>query len=81
MQARTELWWDHPVEQSFEWKKVVWNIPKDVYRRNLDMVTELLELGAFRTTFARELSLDQRMHADLAMMLLLSPRLILSPSN
>lgn len=74
---RTELWWDHPVEQSFEWKKVVWNIPKEVYRRNLDMVTELLDLAKIRTTFARELSLGQRMRADLAMMLLHSPRLIL----
>src|SRR5712691_2102926 len=23
---RTELWWDHPVASSFEWKRVVWNI-------------------------------------------------------
>lgn len=74
---RTELWWDHPVIQSFEWKKVVWNIPDAVYERNLDMVTELLEIGGIRNTFARELSLGQRMRADLAMMLLHSPELIL----
>lgn len=74
---RTELWWDHPVIQSFEWKKVVWNIPDAVYERNLDMVTELLEIGEIRNTFARELSLGQRMRADLAMMLLHSPELIL----
>lgn len=74
---RTELWWDHPVQQSFEWKKVVWDIPDTVYRRNLDMVTELLDIGEIRNTFARELSLGQRMRADLAMMLLHSPELIL----
>lgn len=74
---RTELWWDHPVIQSFEWKKVVWNIPDPVYRRNLDLVTELLDLGEIRNTFARELSLGQRMRADLAMMLLHSPELVL----
>ena len=74
---RTELWWDHPVIQSFEWKKVVWDIPDTVYRRNLDMVTELLDIGGIRNTFARELSLGQRMRADLAMMLLHSPELIL----
>lgn len=74
---RTELWWDHPVIQSFEWKKVVWDIPDAVYRRNLDMVTELLDIGEIRNTFARELSLGQRMRADLAMMLLHSPELIL----
>ena len=74
---RTELWWDHPVIQSFEWKKVVWNIPDAVYERNLDMVTELLEIGGIRNTFARELSLGQRMRADLGMMLLHSPEVIL----
>ncbi|HPV01446.1 MAG TPA: ATP-binding cassette domain-containing protein [Clostridiales bacterium] len=74
---RTELWWDHPVIQSFEWKKVVWGIPDDVYRRNLDMLTELLDIGKLLKTFARELSLGQRMRADLAMMLLHSPEIIL----
>jgi len=74
---RTELWWDHPVSQSFEWKKVVWDIPDDVYRRNLEMVIDLLDIQDLMKTFARELSLGQRMRADLAMMLLHSPELIL----
>lgn len=74
---RTELWWDHPVIQSFEWKKVVWDIPDQIYRRNLDRMTELLDLGGILNTFARELSLGQRMRADLAMMLLHSPELVL----
>ncbi|MBD5529186.1 MAG: ATP-binding cassette domain-containing protein [Lachnospiraceae bacterium] len=74
---RTELWWDHPVIQSFEWKKVVWDIPDAVYRRNLDMMIKLLDIDEIQNTFARELSLGQRMRADLAMMLLHSPELIL----
>ena len=74
---RTELWWDHPIIQSFEWKKVVWGIPEEMYRQNLDMVTELLDIGGLFKTFARELSLGQRMKADLAMMLLHSPEVIL----
>jgi len=74
---RTELWWDHPIIQSFEWKKVVWNIPDAVYNKNLEMVTELLDLGGLLKTFARELSLGQRMRADLAMLLLHSPEVIL----
>lgn len=74
---RTELWWDHPIIQSFEWKKVVWDIPDDRYRENLAMVTELLDIDGLLKTFARELSLGQRMRADLAMLLLHSPKLIL----
>jgi ABC-2 type transport system ATP-binding protein len=74
---RTELWWDHPIIQSFEWKKVVWGIPDNVYRDNLSMAVELLDLSGLLKTFARELSLGQRMRADLAMLLLHSPKLIL----
>lgn len=73
---RTELWWDHPVVTSYEWKKCVWNIPEETYRRNLAMVTELLDLSGLLNTFARELSLGQRMRADLGMLLLHSPKVL-----
>lgn len=73
---RTELWWDHPVITSYNWKKNVWNIPEDVYQENLAMVTELLDLKDLLTTFSRELSLGQRMRADLGMLLLHSPEVL-----
>jgi len=73
---RTELWWDHPVSQSFEWKKVIWDIDEALYQKNLAMVTELFDLSAIMKTFARELSLGQRMRADIALMLLHSPEII-----
>lgn len=74
---RTELWWDHPVIQSLEWKKVVWGISDEMYKKNLATVIELLDIGNLLKTFARELSLGQRMRADLAMMLLHNPEVIL----
>ena len=74
---RTELWWDHPVIQSFEWKKVVWGISDEMYKKNLATFIELLDIGDLLKTFARELSLGQRMRADLAMMLLHNPEIIL----
>lgn len=74
---RSELWWDHPVRASFEWKKVVWEIGDDVYKENVALLTELLDLGELWNTFARELSLGQRMRANLALTLLHSPELVL----
>lgn len=74
---RSELWWDHPVISSFEWKRTVWDIPDQVYREMLDLVTELLDLKGILKTFARELSLGQRMRADLGLMLLHQPELVL----
>ncbi len=73
---RTELWWDQPILTSFEWKKTVWNIPEKIYRKNLDMAIELLDLEPILNTFSRELSLGQRMRADLGMLLLHSPEVI-----
>lgn len=52
--------------QSFAWKKAVWQIPENVYRRNLEMAIELWILKDLLKTFARELSLGQRMRADIA---------------
>src|SRR5579862_7704502 len=64
---RTELWRDHPVAASFEWKRVVWDIPRARYERMLGLVKELLGLDEYFQTQARELSLGQRMRADLAL--------------
>jgi viologen exporter family transport system ATP-binding protein len=74
---RTELWWDHPVAASFEWKRVVWNIPRARYERMLGLVRELLGLDDIYHTLARELSLGQRMRADLALVLLHEPEILL----
>jgi ABC-2 type transport system ATP-binding protein len=74
---RTELWWDHPVAASFDWKRVVWNIPTERYTRMLGRVCELLDLGEFLNSLARELSLGQRMRADLGLALLHEPELLL----
>lgn len=73
---RTELWWDHPVAASLDWKRVVWGIPNQEYKSRLSLVTELLDLGDLLKTYARELSLGQRVRADLALMLLHNPELI-----
>lgn len=74
---RTELWWDHPVAASFDWKRVVWDLPRDRYERQLAIVRELLGLDDFFQSMARELSLGQRMRADLALALLHEPELLL----
>jgi ABC-2 type transport system ATP-binding protein len=74
---RTELWWDHAVAASFEWKRVVWNVPRDRYERMLGVVRELLDLDDIMRATARELSLGQRMRADLGLALLPEPEILL----
>src|SRR5258708_14037257 len=74
---RTELWWDHPIAATFEWKRVVWDIPRPRYERMLGLVRELLALDDIFHTMARELSLGQRMRADIALALVHEPELLL----
>jgi ABC-2 type transport system ATP-binding protein len=74
---RTELWWDHPVASSFDWKRVVWDIPRPRYERMLGLMRELLGLDDIMVQMARELSLGQRMRADLALALLHEPEILL----
>ena len=74
---RSELWWDHPVRSSFEWKREVWNIPKADYEARLERLISEMHIGDFMDAFARELSLGQRMCANLALTLLHEPELVL----
>ena len=74
---RSELWWDHPIRASFEWKKEVWDIDDRTYERICGEMRELLGIGEFWNSFARELSLGQRMRANLALTLLHDPELVL----
>ena len=73
---RTELWRDHPVSASFEWKRVVWDIPRERYDRMTGLVKELLDLTPFFNSLVRELSLGQRMRADLGLALLHEPEIL-----
>ncbi|WP_375386080.1 ATP-binding cassette domain-containing protein [uncultured Microbacterium sp.] len=74
---RTELWWDHSVGASFEWKRATWGIEDAAYRTMVGRLKDQFDLEPMWRTLARELSLGQRMRADLALALLHDPELIL----
>ena len=73
---RTELWMDQPVSASFEWKRVVWDVPRERYERMTAQMKDLLGLTPFFNSVARELSLGQKMRADLALALLHEPEIL-----
>jgi ABC-2 type transport system ATP-binding protein len=73
---RTQLWWDLPTIESFELLRYIYSIPLDRYQANLRRFTDLLELGPFLNTPVRQLSLGQRMRADLAAALLHDPAIL-----
>lgn len=73
---RTQLWWDLPTIESFELLRYVYRIPVDRWRQNLATFCDLLDLEPFLQTPVRQLSLGQRMRADLAAALLHDPTIL-----
>ena len=73
---RTQLWWDVPVIDSYELLKDIYSISKETYTRNLEELTDLLNLAELLKTPARQLSLGQRMRCEIGASLLHGPRLL-----
>ncbi|HMP41659.1 MAG TPA: ATP-binding cassette domain-containing protein [Roseiflexaceae bacterium] len=73
---RTQLWWDLPTIESFELLRHIYQIPYERWRSNLTRFCDLLELQPFLATPVRQLSLGQRMRADLAAALLHDPAIL-----
>ncbi|GLX50763.1 ABC transporter ATP-binding protein [Streptomyces hygroscopicus subsp. hygroscopicus] len=73
---RSQLWWDLPVPDSFRILRRVHEIPDAVYRRNMALFQELLDLDALGNTPVRQLSLGQRMRAEVAASLVHDPKVV-----
>jgi ABC-2 type transport system ATP-binding protein len=73
---RSQLWWDVPVIDSFELLRDIYKIPTQVYRANVDLLTETLDLASLLPTPVRQLSLGQRMRCEIAASLLHDPQVL-----
>ncbi|MDR0397181.1 MAG: ATP-binding cassette domain-containing protein [Oscillospiraceae bacterium] len=70
---RTQLWWDVPIADSFELLRDIYRVPRQDYIRARDRLVDALDIGSFINTPLRQVSLGQRMRAELAASLLHSP--------
>ncbi len=73
---RSQLWWDLPLIESLSFIQRIYEIPLAAYQRRLDEFAETLELKALFSTPIRNLSLGQKMRAELAATLLHDPKII-----
>lgn len=73
---RTQLWWDVPIHDSFLLLRDVYSLDKAAWQRRLDQLVDALDLSAFLQTPLRQLSLGQRMRAELCGSLLHEPKLL-----
>ena len=73
---RMQLWWDVPILDSYGLLKEIYRIPDANYRQRLKELTEALQLENLLRTPLRQLSLGQRMRAELCGSLLHRPGLL-----
>jgi len=76
MGQRNQLVWDIPAADSFELNRAIYRLPAADYRRTLDEVTDLLELGPLLRKPVRNLSLGERMKCEIAAALLHRPQVV-----
>jgi len=74
MGQRNQLVWDIPAIDSYELNRAIYRIPTSDYRRTLDELTDLLELGPLLRKPVRNLSLGERMKCEIAAALLHRPK-------
>ena len=73
---RTQLWWDVPIRDSFLLLRDIYDIDHTLWQGRLDALVDALELTDFLNAPLRQLSLGQRMRAELCGSLLHAPRLL-----
>jgi len=73
---RTQLWWDLPLEDTLKLHREMYEIPDAIYKRNIEKFDKTLGICSFWHQPVRQLSLGQRMKADLAVALLHDPKLL-----
>ncbi len=73
---RSQLWYHLPPEDTFELLSRIYNLDRNQYKEQRNLLIERFDLGPFLKTPVRKLSLGQRMRAEIAASLLHKPRLL-----
>lgn len=73
---RSVLCWDIPIMESFKLFRDMYRIPKSLFEDNLEILADILNISEYINKPPRQLSLGQRMKADLAAALLYNPEIL-----
>ena len=76
MGQRNQLAWDIPAMDSYELSRAVYQIPRQQFKQSVDEMVELLELKDIINKPVRNLSLGERMKAEIAGALLHLPQVL-----
>ncbi len=77
MGQKSQLWWDLPAIESLILNKQIYELDDNTYRKNIDMLSELLEIKDLLNVQVRRLSLGERMKMELMAALIHNPKVLL----
>ena len=73
---RSQLWWDLPVADSFAILRQIYQVPRPVFEKNLQRFRSLLAMDEIERVPVRQLSLGQRMRAEIAAAFVHDPQVV-----
>jgi ABC-2 type transport system ATP-binding protein len=73
---RSQLLWDLPVRDTFELFRTMYRMEHEFFVRQRDRLIEMLDMSDFLSQAVRQLSLGQRMRANLALCFLHQPEVV-----
>ena len=76
MGNRNQLQWDLPALDSYEMNRAIYRIPEPEFRRSRDELIELMDIGDEVRKPVRQLSLGERMKAEITGALLHGPQVL-----
>src|SRR5438046_3596642 len=76
MGQKNALWWDLPAQESLELNRAIYGIERDRFKKVVNGLSELLDVGDKMNVMVRELSLGERMKMELISALIHEPRVL-----
>lgn len=73
---RSQLWWSLPVRESFRVLKDMYEVPDEVYEKNLALFESLVNLKELYGKSVRQMSLGQRMLCEVTAAFLHDPKIV-----
>jgi ABC-2 type transport system ATP-binding protein len=74
---KSQLWTDLPAIDSFEINRCIYDIPKDVYRKRVSNLADMLQVNHLLETQVRRLSLGEKMKLEFISSMLHYPQFLL----
>ena len=76
MGNKSEINWDLPAIDTFRYQKLLYQVPDELYKKNIDMLAEMLNVKHLLNIQLRRLSLGERMKMELINSFLYSPEIV-----